>query len=110
MLGQSRLERFAAVAQSSCVCQCQGRQCAEYVLQANNIQAPEFCFDIYRALAYGRHESIPVVTLAGKRGGEGKSFLLAPLREIYGKEYTYRNAHREVPLHCLVLKPSGSHF
>ena len=87
LLGQSRLDRLASAASSPCVCQGQWRQCAEYVLQANRINGPELCYDIYRSLAYGRHESVPVVTLSGKQGGEGKSFLVAPLREIYGREY-----------------------
>ena len=94
VLGQSRLDRLAAVASSPCICRGQWQQCANYVFQANNIPAAEFCHDLYRALGYGRHESIPVMTLVGKTGGEGKSFLLAPLRTVFGREFVQESPQR----------------
>ena len=47
----------------------------------------ELCADIYRSIAHGRDESLPVVCLVGKFGGEGKSFFFAPLRNIFGPDY-----------------------
>ena len=87
IVATSRLERLQAVAQSPCVCQGVWRQYAEYALRANSIDPLGLCSDIYFSLAYGRHESLPVVTLVGKAGGEGKSFLLSPLAEVFGSEY-----------------------
>ena len=87
LLGQSRLERFQIALHSQCVCQGLWRQYAEWALQANALNATQLCSDILRSITHGRHESLPVVVLVGKHGGEGKSFLLAPLRQIFGKEY-----------------------
>ena len=94
VLGQSRVDRLAEAARSPCLCQGRWLECANYVFQANKIPAAEFCYDVYRALAYGRHESTPVMTLVGKRSGEGKSFLFSPLRTIFAKEYIQESPQR----------------
>ena len=87
LLGQSRLERLVAAGKGPCTCAGWWRHCAEWALQANCINATELCGDVWRSIAQGRCESLPVVVLMGKHGGEGKSFVLAPLRSIYGQEY-----------------------
>lgn len=87
LLGQSRQERFHAAASGQCVCGGAWRQCAEYVLLANGLDAQQLCGDIYRAIVYGRHENLPVLCLVGKFGGEGKSFLFAPLKKIFGVQH-----------------------
>ena len=76
-----------AAGHGPCVCNGAWRHCAEWALQANAINPRELCHAVWKALRDGRHESTPVVTLMGRSGGEGKSFLLAPLRSIYGEEY-----------------------
>ena len=63
------------------------RHCAEWALRANKVDPGQFCSDVWNLLEHGRCERLPVVGLCGRFGGEGKSFCLAPLREIYGKEY-----------------------
>lgn len=87
LLGQTRLERFQVCANSQCICGGAWPHVAEWILQANQIDKRQLCSDIYRSIAEGRHESVPVVTLMGRFGGEGKSFFLAPLRSIFGREY-----------------------
>ena len=87
LLGQSRLERLEAAARSPCICQGLWRQHAETVVRDNAVNATELCSDILRSITYGRHENLPVVVLVGKHGGEGKSFLLSPLRRIFGAPY-----------------------
>ena len=85
--GQSRQERFHTAARGHCVCSGAWRQCAEYVMQANSLDPQQLCRDIYRAIVDGRHANVPVVCLVGRFGGEGKSFLLAPLNIIFGVEH-----------------------
>ena len=86
MLRETRLERFGACAHGQCCCQGAWRQAAEWMLWANGLDKRQLCQDIYRSIAQGRHESLPVVCLVGRFGGEGKSFFLAPLRRMYGRE------------------------
>ena len=87
LLGQTRLETFHAAARGQCVCRGAWRQAAEYVLQANGLDPQQLCGDIYRAIVHGRHESLPVLCLVGRFGGEGKSFFFAPLKKIFGAEH-----------------------
>jgi hypothetical protein len=44
------------------------------------------CVLTSRALRDGRREDLPIVVFMGIQGGEGKSFLLSPLTNIYGAE------------------------
>ena len=89
MLSQTRIERMREAAQSPCLENCQNawRTYAERVVAANALDAPQFFADVLRSISHGRHENVPVVTLVGKFGGEGKSFLFAPLRHMFGKDY-----------------------
>ena len=86
-VGQTRFDRLRDVARSPCVCMGQWRLWADWSLNANGINAPELCADIARALRDGRREDLPIVVFMGVQGGEGKSFLLSPLTNIYGAEY-----------------------
>ena len=69
-------------------CQCGGMwlQCAVQLLQRNHIHIPDICSHLQRSLFLGRREDVPVVVLMGRFGGEGKSFLLSPLRTLFGVE------------------------
>jgi len=87
LLSQSRLERFLECARGQCGCNGAWKTLAEWLLEANKLDKVQLCSDIYRSIAHGRHESLKVVVLMGKFGGEGKSFFLAPLRKIYGQEH-----------------------
>ena len=57
--------------------------------QANAINAADLCRDILTSLVSGRCESVPVVVLAGARGGEGKSMFLKPLFSVFGDENVF---------------------
>ena len=87
LLGQSRWQRLLAAGQEPCVCQGSWRQCAEWCIAANGINPIEFCSYVCQTMYHGRCESLPVVVLMGRSGGEGKSFLLSPLRTIFGEEH-----------------------
>ena len=87
VIGQTRMEAFAAALKSLCVC---GGKWLTYVntsLRSNGINVPELCHYVLRNLEVGRHESVKVVVLVGRYGGEGKSLFLEPLAEIYGNGY-----------------------
>lgn len=87
LVGQSRFDRLCAAAGEPCVCQGCWRQAAEWSLAANKVDAAEFCKHIATSLHHGRLENVPVLVCVGRFGGEGKSFLLAPLRKIFGAEH-----------------------
>ena len=88
MLGKSLWQRFLEAGQGPCVCQGAWRRTAELALQINGIDKPDLCAHLCHSLYYGRCESVPVVVLMGRKGGEGKSFLLSPMHGIFGAEYT----------------------
>jgi hypothetical protein len=87
LLSQSRWERFLAAGQEPCTCQGVWRHWAEKALAANNINPVILCTHVCHSLFQGRCESLPVVVLMGRSGGEGKSFFFSPLTSIFGKEY-----------------------
>ena len=79
-----RFERFLAATRWECVCE--GRW-IRHVMESfvlNRIDVPDLCGSVLEALKLGRSEDLPVVTLVGRHGGEGKSLFLAPLRPMYG--------------------------
>ena len=53
----------------------------------NNIDAADLGHHIYLSLQQGRAESVPVIVLAGQKGGEGKSLVFYPLPAVIGQEY-----------------------
>ena len=85
--GLPRFDRFLASAQSPCCCGGQWRARAEHALQLNGINKGMFCSDVMLLLHQGRGEHVPVMVLMGRFGGEGKSFILSPLRAMYGTEH-----------------------
>ena len=94
MLGESRADRFVAASREACVCQTAWRQVAEWVLHLNGISIADFAADLWRSIRDGRREGIPVVTLVGRHGGEGKSFLLSPLKHIFGRDHVQVSPQR----------------
>ena len=87
LLDRSRVELMVAAAQGPCVCQGSWRRLAEHAMDANGVDKAALCGQIWMSLHMGRHESTPTVVLMGRFGGEGKSFLLAPLKHVLGKKY-----------------------
>ena len=53
-------------------------------LLANNVNIRDLCRDVCRSLELGRGPTVPVLVLAGARGGEGKSVFLKPLFSVFG--------------------------
>ena len=87
VVGMSRADTLRAFASRACVCGGAWRHFAEGLLSDNNVPAAELCSLVLRCLIHGRHESLPVVALMGKQGGEGKSFFFGPLRTIFGHRH-----------------------
>ena len=85
--GQTRIEALLAAARGPCPCGAAWRARAEEALALNGIDTRAFCNQVLRLLQEGRGEHVSVMVLMGRRGGEGKSFLLAPLRNLYGVEH-----------------------
>ena len=88
-LGQSRLEALTAAAASPCVCDGDWHEYVRGVFAANHISEKDLCRDVYTALVHGRSETMPVVVLAGARGGEGKSIFLKGLWAVFGRERVF---------------------
>ena len=82
----SRLARLQEAAAQPCMCGGAWKQQAEAVFWNNHMDPSELCAHIHRSLANGCGPNMKVLVLAGQYGGEGKSFLLAPLRNIFGEE------------------------
>ena len=80
----ARLEKVAGEA-----CQCGGKWWthAQQIFWNNGVCPIDFSTDVHRSLSQGRGPSTKVVVMAGLHGGEGKSFLFAPLRGVYGSEH-----------------------
>ena len=71
---------------SNCICGSLWRRVAETALEQNGIDPADFPHHMFLLLRDGRREDRKVVVLVGRFGGEGKSFLLAPLRHIFGED------------------------
>ena len=82
--GRSRLQSMSLAFESPCECSGEWPQYVNHSFRLNDIDAPQLCYDVNKALAQGRSETTPVVVLAGAAGGEGKSMFLKPLHSIFG--------------------------
>ena len=87
----NRIQALQAAAQRPCLCRgpCQWTHYVLESFRANGIDAAELCGTILNVLASGRCESVPVVVLAGARGGEGKSLFLKALFSVFGDEHMF---------------------
>ena len=83
---QSRVQLLQRALAQPCSCGGRWLQAACQLLQRNRVNGSELCSHILRSLSLGRREDVPVVVLMGRFGGEGKSFLLSPLRTLMGVE------------------------
>ena len=84
---QTRLDALNAAMHKDCVCDGQWPAHVKKALDANKIDAAELAHDMYTSFDQGRGENTKVVTLAGLRGGEGKSFIFYPFSEVIGERY-----------------------
>ena len=92
--GKSRLDQLYAAAAATCTCG--GLWCprAMTALTVNGVSPEAFCQHVYTLLRDGRRADVPVLVLMGRFGGEGKSFLLAPLRSVYGPTHVQATPQR----------------
>jgi hypothetical protein len=81
------LEHFLEAAHRPCICESQWARYASASLLVNSIDVDSLCSAVLVSLRFGRDETVPAVTLVGRRGGEGKSFFFAPMRELFGLDY-----------------------
>ena len=84
---KNRFVQFMEARQWPCVCGGRWLHFARQSLGMNRIATGELCRSIMESLQRGRSEDVQVTTLAGRFGGEGKSFLFAPLRPLYGADH-----------------------
>lgn len=84
--GQSRLDLLRAAARTNCSCGGAWYNTACWTLRRNGIDIPALCKDVLKSLRDGRREDTPVIALMGRLGGEGKSFFLSPLQNVFGLE------------------------
>ena len=83
---RDRMAGLQAAADSTCVCQGQWRSFVSSALVANGINIAALCHDTLEALRKGRSQTTPVVVLAGRSGGEGKTAFYQPLHNVYDGE------------------------
>ena len=83
---RSRVDALKMAAASPCACQGQWLGCVMSALVLNGINIAELCNDVLTALCQGRSETTPVVVLAGRSGGEGKSMFFRPLHNVFDGE------------------------
>ena len=82
----TRTARLERAARQPCICGGMWRRQAERIFQANAFSPTELFTSVCSSLFQGRGPTTKALVLAGKYGGEGKSFLLGPLREIFGAD------------------------
>ena len=82
-----RMKRVELAAARPCVCGGCWPRHAYNVFRNNALSPMGFFGEVHRSLHHGRGPTAKVVVLAGERGGEGKSYLLAPLRKVFGEEH-----------------------
>lgn len=81
----SRLALLQQASQKTCSCQGEWVPAAEAVLTKNGVSFRHFAHDVLRALKFGAQKGT-VLCVVGP-SNSGKSFLLAPLAEIYNTHY-----------------------
>ena len=82
----TRVERLSQCAAGGCVCLGRWLEVAQRVRDQNSIDPDLFWHSLYMCLHDGRREDKPVMVSVGRRGGEGKSYLFAPLAAVFGAD------------------------
>ena len=80
---RTRIQLLTDALQSACVCGGAWTRYVEASLEVNGIDAKALATDILQALDAGRGERTPVLVLAGRQGGEGKSMTLKPFFKVF---------------------------
>ena len=79
---KSRLKFLLEATERSCVCAGRWGRAARQILEANEISEQVFTKAVYDALQHGRAKG-HTIALLGVAGNEGKTFLLAPMKDMY---------------------------
>eukprot|EP00439_Symbiodinium_sp_Y106_P032145 s2075_g3.t2 len=79
---KSRLKFLLEATERSCVCAGRWGRAARQILEANEISEEVFTKAVYDALQHGRVKG-HTIALLGVAGNEGKTFLQAPMKDIY---------------------------
>ena len=82
----TRTDALHGAMRQPCVCGGEWPRLVAQSMVANQLDPADVGHDMYTALVAGRKDTTPVVVLAGKAGGEGKSLLLYPLSTIFGED------------------------
>ena len=83
---RSRPEALQEAVLTPCVCGGRWSACVAESLALNGISATELGHDIFTSFTKGRSETTPVICLAGRQGGEGKSLIFYPLPAVLGED------------------------
>ena len=86
---RSRLEALRAAAAQECTCKGLWPHHVRESFRLNDVDAQALLGDILRAFTIGRNEAVPVIVLAGSRGGEGKSLFLKALLNVFGLQHVF---------------------
>ena len=84
---KTRMQVMKDALRAPCVCGGRWLHHVRESLSMNRVDVPDLCNSILMSLKHGRSEAAPVVTLAGRFGGEGKSLLFSAVRPLFGKEH-----------------------
>ena len=99
---QPLFQSLERASEAPCVCGGAWARFATYTLRINHIDASAVCTAVVHALVAGRSPTTPVVTFAGRTGGEGKSFFLKGLVSVFGTSFVFPTPqHAGFPLHGL---------
>ena len=92
-----RLEILREAAQKPCVCQGKWKPAAHELFQQNALCEEDWCQAMLSSLEHGRQKGT-LVCHVGAEGDEGKSFLLAPLPEVFGRDQVFTPVKGSFPL------------
>ena len=89
MARMGRMDTLKAAVEAGCKCGGQWAKIVKTSFDDNKIDVEALCSDILSAMQKGRSVSTPVIVLAGKVGGEGKSVFLKALLSVFGAHHVF---------------------
>ena len=85
----SRVERMRAVAAEPCECGGEWVKHVQESFRLNTIDEAALLRDVRDSMTTGRSAQTPAIVLAGRRGGEGKSFFLKAMFSAFGESHVF---------------------
>jgi len=83
--GESLMHGLRSAESKPCVCGNAWTRFASYIPKSNGVDIQALCRSVVQSLSFGRAPTTPVIAMAGRTGGEGKSFFLKGLIAVYGR-------------------------